>query len=220
METGLLSRTSMTGWMAFLAFAAAYLPGHDLARLGQALFGRGFEVIAVALLSVVSAPFFGWLIGTLAIAGLYLFCGHPYRGEARKEAKQALLTRHAPTSPEKDIISAMQPDDVFSYLFNSCGPRDLRNWCRRRRSTQFIGYNWTAATVVGVVVGLVGDWRTLGPHLPAKLPWIVGILLVCSATLWVGMIAARECERVELLWLRRFLRQCGKEISITESQEE
>ena len=81
-----------------------------------------------------------------------------------------------------------------------------QEWTRRRRTAQFLGYNWLAATAIGVLFGVLSDMGSVSVAWLHKLCGIAAVFIAALVMLCNGVQAARECERVELLWVRQFFR--------------
>lgn len=203
----------MTGWMLFVAILAAYIPGHDLSQLQHALRLDGVSSSAAIvvplgtlIIGMISAPFIGFSIGGMAIGLLYLFAGHPYNSEGRRRLKSALLERRMLARDTKKVLTSAGADECFVYFYYGYCPSSVIEWSRRRRTSQFLGYNWLLAAIIGTLFGLLTDWWSGSCAWTQKIPWIGGVFLVVLFAFYISLKAGSEAENIERIWIEEFLR--------------
>jgi hypothetical protein len=206
METQLYTRNSLTGAILMLAFVLLWLPSHCSYNLTMNINckNKNNSTAVVALITaVLSTPFIGFIIGTLVQGLWYLVFGQPYNDEARKKFKEDVIERLSKKegNEDKDLICNMSAPDVFNFFYYRFAPSELIEWSRRRRTAELLGYNWTAAIIVGVVIGLAinGKWYN------GKLLAIICLCLIVFFSLLVSQKAKNEANRVEQLWSKNFL---------------
>jgi hypothetical protein len=96
-------------------------------------------------------------------------------------------------------------DSLFVWAYYSNAPPHLIEWARRRRSYGYIGVNWLAASVLGLLTGAL-----LFPILKAAPPvQVVMFILLPLLLFFVALRMAREMKRdacrMELMWAYAFI---------------
>jgi hypothetical protein len=208
-EKQLYTRNALTGGMMILAFVLIWLPSpcaENLRMASEWIDQQHSAILAGLIAVIVSTPFIGFIIGTIVMALRYAFLGHPYGSdEVRVKFKQIVREkiRDGRYSAIGELIENMEPDDVFVFFFYSNAPLEIIEWARRRRTTQYLGYFWTASILIGATLAFVLD-----PQLPiSKLLSAAGLSIFCVVALLMSGRAKKEAEEVEHLWYETFLDQ-------------
>jgi hypothetical protein len=203
MERYLYTRTSMTGWMFFLAFLAAFLPGHCIPNMLRGWPEGGLGMVAAVAVAALGAPFVGFIVGGIMNRFLMWTRWHASFEDSRVEIRAGIMAADWLADNEHAALMAMSDDDAFEYFWCRYGPSRLIDWVRRRRAVEFIGWDWCLAALIGVGLGWVADCP--GPVTWPKVGLSVLSLGIAVVMFINGRAAKREAENAELLWVRRFL---------------
>lgn len=172
-----------------------------------------------AITALITAPILGVLLQGFWAFAQYRIKGHPYRDLARQEIAKRIkrAVRQSSVIPDeiKSRLRKAPDDSLFVWYYYSGASDKLVEWARRRRDFQYIGDNWTAGAVCGVVAGLIigGVWRF--NLYDSRL--LTGAILVFALLTWVTGLQylrakmAKDVDSMELLWLCAELDQAFKQ---------
>jgi hypothetical protein len=169
--------------------------------------GDGAEV----LLTAIAFPMIGITIQGLHIAIMSL-TRRLFEDPARKAvgaqvkavfAQVAASTAQVPAGeePPADVdwafLQRASNDACFVWLYHSCAGPDMIEWARRRRSYYYLGINWVAAAVLGLLAGFYGDDLTSVGAQPilvlAALVWAAGAIVL-------ALRMRRDADSMEAIW--------------------
>lgn len=215
MDPEMFTRNSMTGWMFFVALAAAYLPATCVSQLWDKLASDNWATLASVIIAVLGTPFLGFVISGIVVSyRRQRNHGALYAGESRVRLHR-LQRRDAQLLETATGLSLeMQRDVMLAYHFNRDKWSDLVKWGRRRYTFDFLGASWALATVLGVITGIalsiLYQRETFGWTWAWKLLAVALVAIVAGAAWRNGVAAARECEAMELLWVENNSTSVGR----------
>lgn len=166
-------------------------------------------LITLLTTAFLSTPVLGVFIQGIHTALMYA-TGSAFADPARKEI--AKYIRHAVCSFDADdrtqVLSdrhkqrlAMIRDDLlFVWLYHTQAQPQMIDWARRRRSYNYLGWNWLIAASTGIMAG-------------ASAPWVFGLSKLCIVliftilsgawaigTMYVARQMIRDVDDMEFVW--------------------
>lgn len=169
MERELLTRNFMTGWVFIAAFLSAWLPTQGLTiKQASDCFAKSSALVPL-IVAVLGSPIIGYVISSFVLVYMYVRFGHPYNFYSRVMAESLVKDKY-PQLCDSSGATVCPGRHILAYLAYSRGPNELAEWGRRQHTTRFIGYNWTIASVLGLVLG-----STLAPW--CLLLFIIALLV-------------------------------------------